>query len=102
LDEAVETLRSRIQRSNGAAFVSFTATLFWIWLAYDHGVFTRIDGHDVLSKGAINLLIAGLFVAAGLEQIRAKSQDKLLLLLAEEALARFDESRSEQVASPSS
>lgn len=99
LDEAVEQLRSRIRRSNGSAFVSFSAALFFIWLAYNQGVFVRIDGHDVLSKGAMNILIAGLFVAGGLERIYAKSQDKLILLLTEEAMARFEESGSTKAVS---
>ena len=100
MDEAVELLRSRIRKSNGSAFVSFSAALFFIWLAYKEGVFVRIDGHDVLSKGAINTLIAGLCLVGVFERIYAKSQDKILLLLAEEGLSRLEESNSGGAASP--
>ena len=94
-DEANEQLRSRIRKCNGSAFRSFAFALYFIWLAYKNGISVHVDGHDVLTKDVINLVIAGLLITSGLEQFNAKAQDKILLLITEEALARLEKSESE-------
>lgn len=86
-EEAVNALRRRTRRNTRAASLLFPLALFNLWQAWSFGVTMEIEGKEVLlAHGVMSAGAALSLFLAGILSVWVNPSDRLLLLLAEEAL----------------
>ena len=89
LEEALEILRVRTKRNVPLAVCYFVFACLWLWLASLHGLSRTIDGKSfLLLEGTGNVACAAIFFVVSFQQVWVRPNDKLLLLLTEDTLAK--------------
>src|SRR2546430_14620572 len=86
-EEAVDALRRRTQRNTPVAIFYFALALFYVWQAWRLGVTLKMEGKSVfLAEGVVNVGVALIWIFAAIQRVWVSPSDRLLLLLAEDAL----------------
>ncbi len=86
LEEAITRLRTRNWPSS---LVSFGMALFLFWRGWESGITQIVNGKSVLlADGASSAVIALLLLIVGADRLWVRPNDRLLLLLADDALAK--------------
>ena len=91
-EEVLDALRKRAKRNVGSAILGFGLAAFLGGAAYLFGVVEQIDGKLALAPmGCLYLLCAYFSFSSSIKDLQIDPRDRLLILIAEDYLARNSE-----------